>query len=56
MKTLFPNAVESELFGARLNYKVPKGDVGKLSEIFKRLEQGRSDCIELILIFNYFSE
>jgi len=43
VKTLFPNAVESELFGARLNYKVPKGDVGKLSEIFKKLEQGKRD-------------
>ena len=40
MKTLFPNAVESELFGARLSYKVPKEDVSKLSEIFEKLETG----------------
>ncbi|XP_065066088.1 cholesterol transporter ABCA5-like [Rhopilema esculentum] len=41
VKEMFPGAVETECFGQRLTYKVPKDDVGKLSEIFNQLEEGK---------------
>ena len=37
---MFPSAHETERFGGRIIYKIPKDDVGKLSEVFARFEEG----------------
>lgn len=38
---MFPSAHETERFGGRIIYKIPKDDVGKLSEVFARFEEGK---------------
>lgn len=40
---LLPGATQSEVFGGRVIYKVPKEGVGALSVIFNKLEKGKED-------------
>ena len=43
---LLPGATQSEVFGGRVIYKVPKEGVGALSVIFTKLEKGMVSIFE----------
>ena len=54
---LLPGATQSEVFGGRVIYKVPKEGVGALSVIFTKLEKGMvyilEDWLGLIAFINF---